>query len=157
MPLTKHSAHNGTVLVTWLLPAAPESAWKGLTDPAMLAQWLGQPLECDLRPGGQLVIDHGEGFLSRSIVAEANPPHRLAMTWTFPEEPESHVTFTLSPGPSGSSLELVHRQLGSLSADYGPGWITHLTYLEAAIAGRPLDMAHFWRLHSTFTVLSAGK
>lgn len=155
MPLTKHSAQDGTLLVTWSLPAAPESAWKGLTDPAMLAQWLGQPLECDLRAGGQLVIDHGESYVSRSIVIEANPPHRLAMTWTFPEEPESKVSFTLHPSFSGTALDLVHRDLGELTASYGPGWITHLTYLEAAITGRPLDMEHFWPLHATITALSA--
>lgn len=155
MPLSKHSVHDGTLRVTWSLPFEPDLAWVAFADSEILGQWLGHPIERDLRPGGRLAIEHGEGYLSRSIVAEANPPHRLAMSWSFPDEPESKVSFTLHPSFSGTALDLVHRDLGELTASYGPGWITHLTYLEAAITGRPLDMEHFWPLHATITALSA--
>lgn len=150
MPLTAVSTTADALVVTWSLPAPPESVWAGWSDPALLAQWLGRPIECDLEPGGRLVIDHGDGYLSCSTVTDVERDRRVGMTWTFPDEPESRIVIELRPGEAGTELELAHRDLGSGLVDsYAPGWITHLTFLEAAVAGTPLPLAHFWQLYAT--------
>lgn len=156
MALRKRSVHDGTLHLTWSLPVEPDLAWIAFADAEILAQWLGRPIERDLRPGGRLVIEHGEGSFSRSDVLAVTLPHHLAMSWSFPDEPESQVSFTLHPSLSGTSLELVHDRLGELTASYVPGWITHLTFLEAAITEQPIPMENFWPLYSTFNALLSG-
>ncbi|MBO3085393.1 SRPBCC domain-containing protein [Cellulomonas fengjieae] len=156
MPLSRLSTRPGALTLTWSFSAPMEDVWVGLTDPALVAQWLGRPTQYDVRLGGALVVDHGDGFLSRSVVTELEPARRLAMTWDFPDEPASVVGFTLRPSGAGTVLELAHDGLGELVAAYGPGWVTHLTYLEAAVAGAPIPRAQFWALHATFELLHAG-
>jgi uncharacterized protein YndB with AHSA1/START domain len=44
-------------------------------------------------------------------VIEAEPPRRLSWNWREAGEPESVVTFTLTPnGQGGTSLRLVHQR-----------------------------------------------
>ncbi|MBD7993851.1 SRPBCC domain-containing protein [Arthrobacter sp. Sa2CUA1] len=153
MPLESISTHEDSLLIGWSFPSPTRDLWDGLTDRTLLSQWLGQPIECDMRAGGRLVVEHGEGYASHSDIMEADPPHRLAMTWNFPDEPESRLLFELHPSDPGTRLELTHQDLGSFVGSYGPGWITHLTYLEAAISGTPLVTAQFWQLHATVEAL----
>lgn len=155
MPLSAISIDDGALVVVWEFSLPAEAVWAGFVDPTLLSQWLGQSIECDVRPGGRLVIDHGEGYLSRSVVTVATEPHRLAMTWDFPEEPESRIGIELRSSEAGTLLELAHQGLGDLVGSYGPGWVTHLTFLEAAAAGVPIPMSHFWKLHGTFQSLYA--
>lgn len=157
MPLSAISTDDGALVVAWALSLPAQAVWAGFDDPTLLSQWLGQPVECDVRPGGRLVVDHGEGYLSRSAVTEAKEPHRLAMTWAFPEEPESRIDIELRPSSGGTVVELAHHGLGDLIGSYGTGWITHLTFLEAAVAGVPLPTSSFWKLHATFESLYIGR
>lgn len=153
MPLSKISTDDGALAVAWSLPVPAQAVWAGFSDPALLPQWLGQAIDCDVRPGGRLVVDHGDGYLSRSDVIEAEEPHRLVMTWEFPDEPESRVGVELRPSDAGTLVHLGHHGLGELVGTYGPGWITHLTFLEAAVAGVPIHSSQFWKLHATFKAL----
>lgn len=157
MPLSAISTDDGALVVAWALSLPPQAVWAVFDDPALLSQWLGQPVECDVRPGGRLVVDHGEGYLSRSAVTEAKAPHRLAMTWAFPGEPESQIDIDLRPSGGATVMELAHHGLNDLIGSYCPGWITHLTFLEAAVVGVPLPMASFWQLHATFASLYIGR
>jgi len=153
MPLCTISTVDGTLVVAWSLSMQAQSVWAGFSQPGLLSHWLGESIECDVRPGGRLVVDHGEGYLSRSAVTEAKEPHRLVMTWDFPDEPESWISIELRPSDAGTLVELTHHGLCDLVGSYGPGWITHLTFLEAAVAGVPIPRSHFWRMHSTFQSL----
>lgn len=54
-------------------------------------------------------------------------------------------------------MRLAHHGLGDLVGSYGPGWITHLTFLEAAVVGAPIPTSHFWKLHATFQSLCTGR
>lgn len=157
MPLSTVSTDDGGLVVVWSLSAPARAVWGGFDDPAMLSQWLGQSIECDVRPGGSLVVDHGEGYLSRSAVTEAEQPHRLAMTWKFPDEPESRIAVEFRPSDAGTVVSLEHHGLGDLVGSYGPGWITHLTFLEAAVAGVPIPTSQFWTLHATIESLYTGR
>jgi uncharacterized protein YndB with AHSA1/START domain len=149
MPLVAVSPHAGAVGISWSFAHSPAVVWAALTEPVSIAQWLGEVVECDMRPGGSLVVDHGEGYRSRSAVLEADPPRRLAMTWEFPDEPPSEVAFTLRASDDGTVLELVHTLAPEVADAYRVGWITHLTYLEAVGDGEPLPASQFWKLHAT--------
>ena len=156
MPLASISTVDGVVRITWSFTAPVQTVWSGITDGSWLPQWLGQPLECDLRVGGGIVVDHGGGALSRSVVTDLVPQQRLAMTWEFPDEPASSIGFRLGGQPgSGTTMNFSHSGLGRLVTSYGPGWITHLTYLEAALRGAPLSSSQFWPLYASFEVLCA--
>lgn len=155
MPLSSTSCSGGVVSLAWSLEAPPERVWSAWTDSAMLPQWLGTAVECDIREGGLLVVDHGEGTLSRSEILDTAAPHRLQLTWEFPNEAPSRLSITLKGADDGTQLHLVHSQLGSLEKSYEAGWMTHLTFLEAAVEGDPLPISQFWKLHDTFRSLTA--
>ncbi|MCQ1953697.1 SRPBCC domain-containing protein [Arthrobacter sp. zg-Y238] len=153
MPLTSVSTADGSLLISWAFSAPAQAVWAGFTDAALLSQWLGRPLECDARTGGTIVVDHSGGYLSRSVITDMDEPRRLAMSWEFPEEPESRISIRLGDTEAGAVMDFVHYGLGTLVDSYGPGWITHLVYLEAAVAGAAIPAAQFWPLHSTFETL----
>jgi uncharacterized protein YndB with AHSA1/START domain len=152
MSLSALALKDGAVTVSWSFQAPVAAVWRGLTDPALLSQWLGTVIEIDIRAGGSLVIDHGQGQLSRSAVTEAEAPHRLTMTWEFPDEPRSQVTVELRESDEGAAAKLTHTG-PDLAASYGAGWTTHLTYLEAAVQGETIPPSQFWKLYATFAAL----
>jgi len=155
MPLSSTSCSGGVVSLAWSLEAPTERVWSAWTDPALLIQWLGEAVACDIRKGGLLVVDHGEDTLSRSEILDAEEPHRLQLTWEFPNETPSRLAITLESVDDGTLLHLVHSQLGDLEKSYEAGWMTHLSFLEAAVAGEPLPTSQFWKLHDTFRALTA--
>ncbi|PUA79274.1 SRPBCC domain-containing protein [Nocardioides currus] len=152
MPLSSVSLDD-TLVVTWSVRAPAESVWSVLTDATRQSQWLGAVLESEPRPGGTLVVDHGDGYLCRSSIIELEAPRRLLMTWEFPDEPRSRVAITLDETADEVLVELVHAGLGDLADSYAAGWMTHLTYLEAAVHGSPVPWSQFWMLHATITAL----
>ncbi|MGA4670882.1 SRPBCC domain-containing protein [Propionibacteriaceae bacterium Y1923] len=152
MPLLTAAAEQGTVRLTWELPHDPRSVWQHLTDVDRLTEWLGQLRFGSFTVGDELVIDHGEGYLCRSIVHVADEPRELAMTWHFPDEPASRLSINLDPP---GRLQLEHTALGDLGGSYLPGWITHLTFLEASLRGEPIPLSAFWGVHATHERLTA--
>lgn len=156
MPLTSVSTADGSLVISWAFPAPAQVVWAGFTEAPLLSQWLGRPLECDVRAGGSIVVDHSGGYLSRSLITDMDEPHQLAMSWEFPEEPVSRIHVRLHAAEEGTLMDFVHHGLGALVDSYGPGWITHLTYLEAAVTGAAIPASRFWPLHATFETLYAA-
>ena len=158
MSLLSWSCRDSELEITWTLAHGPERVWLGLSTAGLIAQWLGKAVECDIAAGGRLHIDHGEGYISRSDITAVDVPTRLAMTWEFPDEPPSAVSIVLQTDDMGAStvLTLVHSGLGDLTDSYRAGWMTHLSYLEAAVDGSPLPSSEFWNLHATLDVLVTG-
>jgi uncharacterized protein YndB with AHSA1/START domain len=149
MPLVAAPPRPGVVWIAWSFAHSPTAIWSALTEPQSIARWLGDAVTCDIRPGGELVVDHGDGVRSRSEVIAAEPPQHLAMTWEFPDEPASKVTFTIRPHDDGAVLELEHAVVAELADSYRAGWFTHLIYLEAVTDGEPLPASQFWKLDAT--------
>src|SRR3984957_10747725 len=81
MSLSALALNDGAVTVSWSFQAPIAAVWRGLTDPTLLSRWLGTVVEIDIRTGGRLVIDHGQGQLSRSEVIEAEAPVGDARIW----------------------------------------------------------------------------
>lgn len=149
MPLADLSATPSDLRITWTVDADPRRVWAGLTDPDRLPEWLGRPTACELVPDGSVVVDHGDGYLCTSTVLEVEVGSRLALTWQFPDEPESALDVRLEATADGTQLLLEHTGLGELTTSYAPGWVTHLTFLEASLAGQPLPGGQFWNLYAT--------
>jgi uncharacterized protein YndB with AHSA1/START domain len=105
--------------------AAPvDRVWAVLTEPEHVGSWFGQgsPAEVDLRPGGTMVLDHGEYGIFRTRIEKVDPPHYLAYRWAsaYPGEAATDtnstlVEFTLTPDGEGTRLTLSESGFASLS------------------------------------------
>ncbi|MCM1011328.1 SRPBCC domain-containing protein [Brevibacterium sp. XM4083] len=167
-----------TLTIAWELPASPETVWAHLQNIETMSEWLGRPLTFDSRVGGEIIIDHDDSYLCRSEVLAVDG-HSAELTWSFPDEPTSRVavsvTAELPPTDRGraprdaeastaevgaaeantsaadapSVLVLRHAGLGDLIDSYRTGWIAHLSFFEASLAGTPLPSSQFWPLCAT--------
>jgi len=91
------------VLIECDLPEPPEKVWRALTEPKLVAEWLGP--------------EEGKAESAREII-EAKPNERLRYRWRDRERDESgakeqtvesFVTFELSQTPDGGThLRLIH-------------------------------------------------
>ena len=153
MPLIDKAVANGSVHITWSLPAGPVRAWEHLVDTARWPEWLGEPQVADLRVGGRVVVEHGPGYACESVVTRLEPRSRLCMTWEFPDEPRTALSLLVVPGHESdrSTLVLSHTGLGELTSSYILGWLTHLLFLDASVEGDPLPMVSFWAIYRTTT------
>lgn len=155
--------------IEWSLLHAQSSAWRHLTDAETVHEWLGQPKTFDARVGGEIIVDHDDGYLCRSNVLSAThdgPSHTSTaeLSWEFPDEPPSRQSLSTfdtddrarntSIG-AASALVLQHSGLGELIDSYAHGWLTHLIYFEASLSGPPLPPSQFWPLFATFEQLRA--
>jgi uncharacterized protein YndB with AHSA1/START domain len=127
------------------IAASPETVWAFLVDPARSELWWGRAVTLDPRPGGALRIEVTPRSIASGKVVEADPPHRLVFTWGWeaggggPDVPPGSTTveIDLEPGPGGTRLSLVHRDLPNAEAAerHGHGWDHYLGRLGVAAAG----------------------
>ena len=82
--------------ITWQLELDAESTWRHLVDLDKWPAWLGSPIEGDLQPGAQLIVDHGDGYLCTSEVESVESEHSFVMSWSFPDEPRTWLELTVS-------------------------------------------------------------
>lgn len=104
--------------------AAPiERVWAVLTEAEHIGVWFGQgtPTEVDLRPGGIMVLDHGEYGTFPTRIEKVDPPHYFAYRWAsaYPGEKATEVNstlveFTLTPDGDGTRLSLTESGFSSL-------------------------------------------
>lgn len=141
---------NSTVRFERLLPGPITRVWDYLTKPEFLATWLASAAG-DWRKGGEITLTftlsaHGEcsDSLSRGTVIDYDPPRLLSYSWrdlddAGKEQPASIVRFELTEQEGGVLLRLTHRKLAPAEmAGFGAGWDSHLHYLGARLAGRPV-------------------
>ncbi|MBP2471369.1 uncharacterized protein YndB with AHSA1/START domain [Crossiella equi] len=104
--------------------------WRALTTPEHLSAWYPfTVVEFDLRPGGVIRFDDGEGTFYDGEVLEVEPPHVFAF-----REVDDVLHLALSPTLEGSRLVLTHTF--SKSAQYGnyaSGWQRCLDELTAVL------------------------
>ncbi len=124
--------------------AAPvERVWAVLTEPEHVGQWFGQgkPAQIDLRPGGIMVLDHGEYGTFPTRIEKVDPPRYFSYHWAsaYPGEEATGenstlVEFTLTPEGDGTRLRLVesgfaslaipqHRKATASYESHASGWI----------------------------------
>lgn len=107
-----------------IIIAAPvERVWAMLTEAENIAQWFGSgvPTEVDLRPGGVMVLDHGEHGVFPTRIVKVDPLQYFSYRWAsaFPGEDATDanstlVEFTLTAEHGQTRVNLVESGFASL-------------------------------------------
>ena len=89
-----------------VVPASPDEAWRALTEPELLTEWLADEVDFDLRPGGELRVRVGdvgrEGF-----VEEVDAPRRLVFWWAQDDEEASRVEIDITEADGATRVRVV--------------------------------------------------
>ena len=141
--------HEGTILASITVAAAPERVFRALTVGSELLQWWGSDSlyraaswEIDLRPGGKWRCEgkgaDGSPYSVEGAFVAVDPPHRLSYTWSHrwktgrEDRPETLVTWVLVPVAAGTLVTLTHGGFVPNSDDvrgHGQGWDRVLGWL----------------------------
>jgi len=137
--------------------AAPiERVWAVLTEPAHVGTWFGNgsPAEIDLRPGGVMVLDHGEHGTYQTLIVNVDPPRAFSYRWAagYPgvvatELNSTLVEFTLEAAAGGTLLRVVESGFDELVIPAGregsagfeshsEGWTGVIARLGEYVEGR---------------------
>ncbi|MFO7178664.1 MAG: SRPBCC domain-containing protein [Pseudomonadota bacterium] len=110
------------------LPHPPEKVWRALTDPTLLSEWLLPVFDHELRPGASFTFKADpqpgwDGVVNCRFV-EIEPHTKISWQWVVGDL-DTRVTFTLTPTPTGTRLNLVqsgfkpHQKQNAGGARYG--------------------------------------
>jgi uncharacterized protein YndB with AHSA1/START domain len=118
-------------------PRPVETVWSALTDPARLADWMG---EAQVEPyvGGRydMMLDGPHPMTGRILIWE--PPHILEITWSNADAPDSIVRYELARDGDGARLIFTHKRMPyASSALMLPGWHVFLARLGRLVEGAP--------------------
>jgi len=118
-----------------IIAATVERVWEVLTTPEHVGTWFGtgRPIEIDLRPGGEMVLDHGSNGRYRTVFVEVDPPRKLSYRWaegypnTLANETNSTlVEFTITPlSENETRLAVVESGFGTLVVPEGREWVSY--------------------------------
>lgn len=151
-----------TIRVERVLDAPPETVWRYLTEAELRARWFMGGTDATSTGTFDLLVDHDnlsdeevpcpdnyaqfKGSTWTETVTRFDPPHLLETT--FQGGKNGTVTYELIPEGKRTRLVLTHSGIVSPSGfqDFGSGWNSHLTVLEARLAGR--GVPDFWALHA---------
>ena len=94
-----------------LIPRPVEKVWSALTVPERIADWFGDPVEIDLRVGGNYLVmfPGGDDNLVEGRIVACEPPRLLAFEW-FGTGGNTVVRWELAPAAGG--CRLVFHQTG---------------------------------------------
>jgi uncharacterized protein YndB with AHSA1/START domain len=119
-----------------------ERAFAALTEGPRIDAWMGHDAKPSVEVGGRFDIgwDSGPGR-----VTKLEPQRALAYTWTYQNEPQTEVEWTVESAGGKAHITIVHSGFGAAPAafdDYNRGWPGFLVrlalYLETGLA------AHGW-------------
>jgi uncharacterized protein YndB with AHSA1/START domain len=126
------------------LAAGADAVWAALSEPRHTAAWLGRMAGAPSGPGARFELWHDDQVRSEHLVLHWDRPHLLQLSWDFPGEDPSLVTFALeSPTAHTTSLRIRHEELSD-PVSYAAGWHRHLDYLQAHLTGHDLPPQQFW-------------
>jgi uncharacterized protein YndB with AHSA1/START domain len=124
------------------IAASPETIFRFLVDPLLMARWFGLKHTLEAQPGGVFAVEVGSGRIARGVFKEVVPDRRVAFTWGWDSQDSSLAT--LKPGESLVEIELERRDGGTLvrlrhsrlprdiSGIHGDRWSYYLGKLQAA-------------------------
>jgi len=120
--------------------APRELVWQFWTDPERLVRWMGKVASIDVRPGGDVRIEYGNGAVMLGTVLEADAPNRLVFTWGWEDPAEvvrpggSRVEVDLDDVDGSTRLRLRHLGLPPAEATgHAEGWDYFLGRLGDAV------------------------
>jgi uncharacterized protein YndB with AHSA1/START domain len=139
-----------SLTIVRVIDAPPDAVFAAFVEPEKIALWWGPDdgpvtlAEVDARPGGRFHVrfrmldgtEHG----SAGTFEVFEPPHRLAMTWSWEDEdtPASRVEASFKPlGEGRTELTFVHAKLQNAATrdSHEQGWTGALDKLQRK-AGR---------------------
>jgi uncharacterized protein YndB with AHSA1/START domain len=166
------SAGTTTQIYRVFIRATPQAIWDAITRPEWTQRFgYGLRDEFDLRPGGSYRGYANEGMLAMGLpeittdgeVIEADPPHRLVITWRMVMDPRmaaegfTRLTYEIVEGKGGvSRLSVIHDLAGTPGhaamvdgAEQGPGagggWTWILSDLKSLLeSGAPMTTYQGW-------------
>ncbi len=132
------------VYVTYIR-ATPERVFRALTDGRTTREYWGHDNVSDWKPGSPWKHQEAESGKLRILgeVLESRPPHRLVISWAFPEKgaQRSRVAFDIEPLADMVKLTVRHDELDAgseMDRAIREGWPRVLaslkTYLETGKA-----------------------
>jgi uncharacterized protein YndB with AHSA1/START domain len=102
---------SGSLVFEHDLPHRPETVWRALSDPALLAEWLLPPVDFEPEAGATFAFlappQPGWDGIVRCRVLEVEPQRRLRLAWVVGDI-DTVVTFTLASSGTGTRLTIVH-------------------------------------------------
>jgi uncharacterized protein YndB with AHSA1/START domain len=136
-----------TVQFERVLPGSIDLVWEYLTVPDRVATWLAHA-DIEPRRGGSAKLewddwstdapppDGAKHWTATGVVTRWDPPRALAYTWNQPGEPESEITYELTPRGNETLLVLTHRRLQKkVRHMYAAGWHAHLDLFATRLEG----------------------
>jgi uncharacterized protein YndB with AHSA1/START domain len=122
------------------IDADPDLVFTFLTTNDGMTAWMGQWASLSPEPGGEFAVDIF-GSPVRGEFLEVDPPHRVVVSWGYAGSEDlppglSRVSFTLTPIPSGTRVELLHSDLPDRHVPgHSRGWPYFADRLALAAAG----------------------
>ncbi len=149
----------GVVRLEDRFPTDPDDLWSALTEPDRLVRWLGE-VDGDLRPGGEFTAHFfASGWEGTGRVDACEPPRRLRVLTTSPDQPDGVLEVTLTADGDHTVLVVEDRgvPLDQLAA-YGAGDQIHVEDLAAHLAGgeRCDARARWQELHPAYQELATA-
>src|SRR5215469_4231333 len=142
-----------------LISAPVETVYRVITEPAQVSQWFSDAAELDPVPGGEgrLTFEQratgGKPVAVRLRVQAAEPPHRFAFRWDYPdgEQPNEGnsplVEFILTADGAGTRLRVTESGFTALDRPeqdkaryidiHDKCWDAHLANLQGYVARQP--------------------
>lgn len=114
----------------------PEKVWRAVTQPEHFFQWYPMHTgEMELREGGAIRFDDGEGTSYEGVVTEFDPPRVFAF-----READDLLRIELRPDGEGCLLIFTHTfDDRSWAAHTAAGWHRCLDALGMLLDGRPVE------------------
>ncbi|MHB1087719.1 MAG: SRPBCC domain-containing protein [Acidimicrobiales bacterium] len=118
-----------------VIAATAQRVWEVLTTPEHVGTWFGtgSPIAIDLRPGGEMVLDHGANGRYRTVFVEVDPPRKLSYRWAegYPDTlatdaSSTLVEFTITPlSEHETRLAVVESGFSTLVVPKGREWVSY--------------------------------
>ncbi len=120
--LFEESAGNISVERKVTLPADPDLVWQHLTEGDLVADWMGEDVEMDIRPGGSIVMTPDEGHRVWGTIEEIVPGRRLQWSWRTDDGLPTQVEIDLEPAEDGTALTVRETLLPWTITGLPPQW-----------------------------------
>lgn len=104
------------------LPADPGLVWQHLTEGDLVADWMGDDLVIDMRPGGSIIMTPEEGPRVWGTIEEIVPGRRLQWSWRTDDGLPTQVEIELEPAEDGTVLTVRETLLPWTITGLPPQW-----------------------------------
>jgi uncharacterized protein YndB with AHSA1/START domain len=93
-----------------------DEAWRAVTEPGELEQWLADDVEIEPVEGGDLRVRFGDGGERAGTVEVVAEPSRVVWRWHPVGDPDltTTVSIDLEPDPAGTRIRIVESGFDSL-------------------------------------------